>query len=130
MNAPSRYEMFVLADGEAKVIFDEDTKIPNAATLTINKEDHTLANMLRSQLLLLPFVQFAGYRVPHPLEPRVELKVQTDGTKTPIVAVQEAINALIMLLSRVKKEFSQEVLKVKTLEGTEDQFGGAGEGFY
>lgn len=26
----------------------EDTKIPNAATLTINKEDHTLANMLRS----------------------------------------------------------------------------------
>lgn len=148
-----------------RVIFDEDTKIPNAATLTINKEDHTLANMLRScvppppppasmirraaseeeradsdlrtrlppshrQLLLLPFVQFAGYRVPHPLEPRVELKVQTDGTKTPIVAVQEAINALIMLLSRVKKEFSQEVLKVKTLEGTEDQFGGAGEGFY
>lgn len=31
-----------------RVIFDEDTKIPNAATLTINKEDHTLANMLRS----------------------------------------------------------------------------------
>ena len=27
---------------------EEDTKIANAATITINKEDHTLANMLRS----------------------------------------------------------------------------------
>lgn len=27
---------------------EEDTKIPNAATVTINKEDHTLANMLRA----------------------------------------------------------------------------------
>lgn len=84
----------------------------------------------RRQLLLLPYVQFAGYRVPHPLEPRVELKVQTDGTKTPIVAVQDAINNLIVLLSKVKREFSNEVLKVTALEGTEDQFGGAGEGFY
>lgn len=37
-----------------RVIFDEDTKIPNAATLTINKEDHTLANMLRSCVRLCP----------------------------------------------------------------------------
>lgn len=82
------------------------------------------------QLLLLPFVQFAGYRVPHPLEPRVELKVQTDGSKTPIVAVQDAINNLIVLLSKVKREFAAEVRKVTTLEGTDEQFGGAGEGFY
>ena len=26
----------------------EDTKIPNAATITINKEDHTLANMIKA----------------------------------------------------------------------------------
>ncbi|GAA5821461.1 hypothetical protein JCM3770_000911 [Rhodotorula araucariae] len=130
MNAPSRYEMFVLADGEPKVLVDEDSKIPNAATLTINKEDHTLANMLRSQLLLIPAVQFAGYKVPHPLEPQVVLKVQTDGSKTPVVAIQEAITNLVLLLGRIKNQFQSELLKHKALEGSEDQFGGAGEGFF
>lgn len=33
---------------ECRLEVVEDTKIPNAATITINKEDHTLANMLRS----------------------------------------------------------------------------------
>lgn len=32
----------------SRLTVDEDTKIPNAATITINKEDHTLANMLRA----------------------------------------------------------------------------------
>jgi len=31
-----------------RLTVEEDTKIPNAATVTINKEDHTLAGMLRS----------------------------------------------------------------------------------
>ncbi|GAA5969761.1 hypothetical protein JCM3765_003449 [Sporobolomyces pararoseus] len=129
MNAPSRYEMFVLADGEPKVTVEEDSKIPNAATLTINKEDHTLANMLRSQLLLLPYVQFAGYKVPHPLESRVVLKLQTDGSQTPIQAVQNAIGDLMLLLGRAKASFSQELIKSRALEGDNDGFG-AGEGFY
>ncbi|GAA6027139.1 hypothetical protein JCM8097_002423 [Rhodosporidiobolus ruineniae] len=130
MNAPSRYEMFVLADGEPKVLVDEDTKIPNAATLTINKEDHTLANMLRSQLLLQREVIFAGYKVPHPLESRVVLKVQTDGSKTPIVAVQEAMNALLLLLGKIRSAFTQEVLRARALDGGEDEFGGAEGGFF
>ncbi|GAA5919112.1 hypothetical protein JCM6882_005126 [Rhodosporidiobolus microsporus] len=130
MNAPSRYEMFVLADGEPKVQVDEDTKIPNAATLTVNKEDHTLANMLRSQLLLNPTVLFCGYKLPHPLESKVVIKVQTDGSQTPIVAVQDAISQLILLLSRVKTAFQNEVIKVRALEGGEDEFGGAEGGFF
>lgn len=75
-------------------------------------------------------MQFAGYKVPHPLESRVVLKVQTDGSKTPIVAVQEAMNALVLLLGRIKAQFQQELNKARALEGTDDAFGGAGEGFY
>lgn len=40
-------------------------------------EDHTLGNLLRMQLLKDPNIIFAGYKVPHPLENRVELKVQS-----------------------------------------------------
>ena len=41
--------------------------IPSTSIFTFNKEDHTLANMLRSRLLQYPHVHFAGYKVPHPL---------------------------------------------------------------
>ncbi|KAK4705414.1 DNA-directed RNA polymerase II subunit RPB11, partial [Phenoliferia sp. Uapishka_3] len=120
MNAPSRFELFVLADGESKLTVDEDTKIPNAATVTINKEDHTLANMLRSQLLLLPYVIFSGYRVPHPLEPRVVLKIQTDGSFTPIQAVQQACDDLIRTLASMKNQFQNEVLKARARDDGND----------
>ena len=43
------------------------TGIPSSSIFTFNKEDHTLGNLLRSQLLKSPHVTFAGYKVPHPL---------------------------------------------------------------
>lgn len=48
MNAPARHELFVLDDGEKSVEIMEDTKIPNAATIKILKQDHTLGNMIRA----------------------------------------------------------------------------------
>ena len=39
------------------------------------------------QLLKDAQVRFAGYRRPHPLENMVEIKVQTNGEKTPAQAV-------------------------------------------
>jgi len=30
-----------------RIIKEQDTKVPNAAIFTINKEDHTLGNMIR-----------------------------------------------------------------------------------
>lgn len=31
----------------SRIIVETDTKVPNAAIFTINKEDHTLGNMIR-----------------------------------------------------------------------------------
>ena len=47
VNAPERSESYRLADGERRVTYSKDTKIPNAGTFTINKEDHTVGNLLR-----------------------------------------------------------------------------------
>ena len=63
MNAPPAFESFLLFDGEKKITMEKDTKVPNAAIFTINKEDHTLGNLLKHQLLKDPNVLFAGYRV-------------------------------------------------------------------
>ena len=42
--------------------------MPNAAIFTINKEDHTVGNMVRMQLLKDPNVLFCGYKNPHPMD--------------------------------------------------------------
>ena len=105
---------------------EEDTKIPNAATIKVVKQDHTLANLLRSyviqphlcvsfdefsvfrQLLSMSTVLFAGYKVPHPLQPYFLLKIQTDGSCTPAAALETAANALIAQLSQIQDKFKRE----------------------
>ncbi|CAG2107769.1 unnamed protein product [Medioppia subpectinata] len=47
MNAPPAFESFLLFEGEKKITIEKDTKVPNAAIFTVNKEDHTLGNMIR-----------------------------------------------------------------------------------
>lgn len=48
-------------------------------------------------------VEFAGYKVPHPLEHRFVLRVQTDRTTTPMVALQKGIDQLIGDLSLLEE---------------------------
>ena len=83
----------------------KDTKVPNAAHFTVNKEDHTLGNILRSQLLKDPKVLFAGYKVPHPLEHKFVLRVQTTGDYSPQEAFTNAITDLISEISLMEERF-------------------------
>ena len=52
----------------------------NCITLIISNEDHTLCNALRFMLNKNPDVQFAGYVIPHPSDPKVNFRIQTEGT--------------------------------------------------
>ena len=42
-------------------------------------EDHTLGNALRHVLMQNDEVDFCGYSVPHPSEPKMNLRLQTTG---------------------------------------------------
>jgi DNA-directed RNA polymerase II subunit RPB11 len=75
MNQPSRAEKFVLPEGVRKLTFTRDTKVSNAGTFIVQKEDHTLGNPVRMQLHRDPNVVFAGYQVPHPSDNRIVIKV-------------------------------------------------------
>ncbi|XP_042372380.1 DNA-directed RNA polymerase II subunit RPB11-a, partial [Plectropomus leopardus] len=85
MNAPPAFESFLLFEGEKKISITKDTKVPNACLFTLNKEDHTLGNSIRAQLLKDPQVLFAGYKVPHPLEHKIVIRVQTTPDYSPQV---------------------------------------------
>lgn len=96
MNTPERSSAFILDDDEEKIEYHADTKVSNAGTFTFNKEDHTVGNLLRMQLLRDPAVKFAGYMHPHPLIHKIHLKVQTSTSQ---VAPAETLSSAIEDLS-------------------------------
>ncbi|KKY29132.1 putative dna-directed rna polymerase ii subunit [Phaeomoniella chlamydospora] len=105
---PDRFESFLLGAGEKKITSQVDTRMPNTVIFTLNKEDHTLGNLLKSRLLQNPNVLFSGYKVPHPMFPTVELRVQTNGEVTPKDALIGACTDLVNDLSTLSREFTKE----------------------
>ena len=114
MNAPDPEDAIILQDDELKVTIVADTKITNAATFKVLKEDHTLGNLLRMQLLRDPIVRFAGYKMPHPLENVLEVKVQTSGVgekSKPVDVVNEALDELNNEIKNIQQQFDDLIAK-------------------
>ena len=58
-----------------------------ACTFAIRNEDHTLGNVIRHTLIQNEGnIEFAGYSVPHPSEPIVQIRVQTRNDTNPKLA--------------------------------------------
>jgi DNA-directed RNA polymerase II subunit RPB11 len=56
---------------------------------------------------------FAGYKVPHPLENDILLKIQTDDRSNPAEALKRACQLLIQQTLEVKKQFSEQARNVE-----------------
>lgn len=109
MNAPQAFESFLILDGDKKITIEKDTKVPNAAIFTINKEDHTLGNLIKHQLLKDPQCLFAGYKNPHPLEHKFLLRIQTTSDTTPADVLTGAITDLMAELSLFEERFKDAI---------------------
>ena len=112
MNVPERSDSYVLSPGESKVAYSADTKTENTATFTFNKEDHTLGNLLRMQLLRDKEIRFAGYIMPHPLINRLDLKLMTKET-LPQNQLVYALDDLISETQDIDKKFNEAVQSMK-----------------
>ncbi|GMM54441.1 DNA-directed RNA polymerase II core subunit [Maudiozyma humilis] len=121
MNAPDRFELFLLGDGESKLTIDPDTKSPNAIVVLFEKEDHTLGNLIRSELLADSKVLFAAYKVEHPFFARFKLRIQTVEGYDPKDALKNACNSIINKLGVLKTNFETE-WNLQTL-ASDDNFG-------
>ncbi|EKD14101.1 uncharacterized protein L3040_007898 [Drepanopeziza brunnea f. sp. 'multigermtubi'] len=117
MNAPDRFELFILGEGEKKVSEAADTRTSDSSVFTFNKEDHTLANILRAHLVKDPHVLFAGYKIPHPLFAKFELRVQTDGTVSPKEALVKCCKELVAEMETLSREFTKEYELRKMVSG-------------
>eukprot|EP00956_Cyclotella_meneghiniana_P038273 scaffold151316_cov71-Cyclotella_meneghiniana.AAC.2 len=94
MNAPERSSAFILEDDEEKIEYAADTKVSNAGTFTLNKEDHTMANLLRLQLLRDPQVTDA-----------IEKWKRENDTELDLKSVHKSVDSIVQtsfqLLSRL-----------------------------
>mmetsp|Transcript_5723 Transcript_5723/g.13698 ORF Transcript_5723/g.13698 Transcript_5723/m.13698 type:complete len:128 (-) Transcript_5723:141-524(-) len=122
MNAPERTSSFLLDEdtGETKIVYTSDTKVTNAGTFRFNKEDHTVGNLFRMQLLRDPSVRFAGYLHPHPLVYFIDLKIQTNNsTVAPVEVLSSAIEDLANETDHLMTQF-QEAMENFTRESGTD----------
>jgi DNA-directed RNA polymerase II subunit RPB11 len=92
-----------------RVSFQRDTKVANAATFEIQREDHTVGEALVGKLHDDETVAFAACKVPHPLEYRLQVKVKTNSTSNPIAAYNNAVGNLTEQLQQLKLTFQQQV---------------------
>src|SRR5688500_2471706 len=70
-------EVWLTLPGETKVTEQPDANWMSASMFTLRKEDHTVANLLRTKLHTNNYVRIAAYKVPHPTFHDVEITVQT-----------------------------------------------------
>ncbi|RCI08183.1 hypothetical protein L249_6245 [Ophiocordyceps polyrhachis-furcata BCC 54312] len=131
------FELFLLAEGEKKIeekvysgkppFFDSAVAplltppqgMSNTSDFILNKEDHTLGNLLSEHLKLHPNVYMAGYkrtehvlslrtRLAHPNVPQLFIRVQTDGSKTPREVFCAVCEKLINQLESLHQAFTRE----------------------
>ena len=63
MNQPERTDTFVVPVDVKKISYKVDAKVPNCGVYEVRREDHTLGNPLRHELLRNPNVMFGAYQV-------------------------------------------------------------------
>src|SRR5699024_10780332 len=81
------------------------------ATFKFFREDHTLANVLRSQILENTDVKFCGYSIPHPSEEFFQLHIQMKSGRNVFDALINGFDELSKLCDKTKKLFVEAVEK-------------------
>ena len=87
-----------------------------AATFTLHNEDHTIGNTLRYMLCKMPETSFVGYSVPHPAEPKMNLRLQTVGPPATQV-LHEALGNVYNVGEHVLTTFENAVARHRERQG-------------
>ncbi|KAG0720220.1 DNA-directed RNA polymerases I and III subunit RPAC2 [Chionoecetes opilio] len=81
-------------------------------TFVINDEDHTLGNALKHIIMQNPAVEFCGYTVPHPMERKIHVRVQTRDTPA-LQVLHQALKDFKKLNEEVREKIQVEIQRYK-----------------
>lgn len=87
---------------EIKILDDKKNKL----IIEIKGADHTLCNVLKSELWNDKHVKIATYSIRHPQISIPQMIVETDGELSPKNAIMNAVQRLHKTNEKFKKEFS------------------------
>ena len=94
-------------DNESELFSVLEGSDDRSSTFVFGNEDHTLGNSLRHVLMLREEVDFCGYSVPHPYEPKMNVRLQVkDGYKAKEVLAL-GLKDLEDLTSKMEDEFAR-----------------------
>jgi len=77
----------------------------HSKTFVITHENHTLGNSLRYMVMRDPQVDLCGYTVPHPMEQKMNVRVQTNGSKSAEQALSDGAQNLSRLCTDLTNSF-------------------------
>ena len=109
-------------EGEPKISYEADTKLPDAGTFTINGEDHTLGNLVVNMLHRDKNVLFAAYRQHHPLEHFILVRIQTTRDHTPQKALTDALTACEREIDIIRISFETKIKQDFTPKRKDEDF--------
>ncbi len=98
-NFPNPLDSVIIPEKKQKLSFLQDKNLKNCGFFKIEREDHTLGNIIHSQLLKNENVLFCGYKRPHPLEHFIIIRIITTGYISPLKAFDIALKDLYIELS-------------------------------
>ncbi len=108
MNNPARFESIVLPTDVKKIEIKKDDTKPNTALFKIEREDHTVGQLLVAKLQKEKSVTYAGYKCPHPLEHYFELRISTNGEQSAVEVFQSVLTSILTELKNFKEKFTTE----------------------
>lgn len=88
---------------EIRIISKTDRQL----ILEVHGEDHTLGNLLMKEALRHPGVEYASYRIPHPLRSSIEFIIVVKNG----LSLSQVVSEIIDSLRNQIKEFQSAVLE-------------------
>ncbi|CAH0479318.1 unnamed protein product [Peronospora belbahrii] len=82
-------------------------------TYVFHDEDHTLGNALRYVLMRNPDVEFCGYTIPHPSEPRMHIRLQSRKGAPADEALRSGLTDLRKVSAQIGDAYRKELKAFK-----------------
>jgi DNA-directed RNA polymerase I and III subunit RPAC2 len=80
------------------------------ATIKVYNEGHTMGNSIRYMLARNKQTDFVGYSIPHPNEPIMNIRVQTNNGKPAVQLYNEALDQLEVMTRHISTKFEDALL--------------------
>ncbi|KAL1237602.1 DNA-directed RNA polymerases I and III subunit [Trichinella spiralis] len=100
-------------DQKIKVSYPKGSYSPHCQSFTIEKEDHTLGVVLRFIISKYPEVRFCSYNVPHPMEDRILLHIETDKSVSAVDIFKRGLKQASFIFETLKTKVEEAVSKYK-----------------